>query len=499
MAHGLCVQIVKQQPEHADAYFLLGIINSEVGQFGKAIKLIEKAIGYNEVPEYFAYLAKCYSLQGDMTSALDAIENAPLAVIEQPHVLDTVGVALSRIGLHQKAIEYFEKALSFGKPGPVLFYNYAVSCKFDGQFSKALVAFDSAISLDPLFYQAHFARSDLGGTSVDNNHIAQLKSLLEQKIPVEGQLHLAHALAKEYEALRQFDDAFKVLKEAKDRKLNESTYDFSRDAALFDAVTQFAFTTNECGVNSNRPIFIVGMPRSGTTLVERIISNHSKVASGGELQDFGVAVKELTNTPTAEVLDLETLEAATKISPWKLGNRYLERTRIVGPKSPHFIDKLPFNFFYINLIRRALPNAKIVFMLRNPMDTCIGNFRQLFSINSPYYGYSFDLLNVGRFYAEFYRLAMKWKEANDSNVMLLEYESLIGKPEKVIPELISFCGLDWQEQCLHVEKNTAPVSTASKVQVREPINSRSVARWKKFQNHTEGLEKFLAKNDIPFK
>jgi Flp pilus assembly protein TadD len=386
-AHGICVQIVKQDPAHADAYFLLGIINSEVGQIHKAIKLIEKANSLVPQPEYYAYLAKCLSLKGDMAKALVAIDNAPSERISSANVLDTLGVALSRIGHHQRAIGYFEKALNLQSNNPYYFYNFGVSCKFAGRFEAAKQAFETAIGLKADYYAAHFALSDLGKASLQQNNIQRLKYLVEQKPDSEGGLLLGHALAKEYEAIGDYSSAFEGLMQAKKNRLSERQYDFTDDKALFDTISTpsklLKPSQNQSdSCQSERPIFIVGMPRSGTTLVERIVSNHSDVVSGGELQDFGVALKELTQTPSAKVLDTETLTAAMHIDFQKLGDRYIERTNIVGPNAPHFVDKLPFNFYYVHLIRRALPNAKIICMLRNPMDTCVGNFRQLFTINS---------------------------------------------------------------------------------------------------------------------
>jgi hypothetical protein len=210
-----------------------------------------------------------------------------------------------------------------------------------------------------------------------------------------------------------------------------------------------------------------------------------------------VALKELTKTPSNKVLDVETLLAAQSIDFKALGQRYIERTQAIAGSQSHFIDKLPFNFFYIGLIRKALPNAKIICLLRNPMDTCIGNYRQLFSINSPYYSYAYSLLNTGRFYKEFYDLVNDWQKLGTENFKLLSYERLVAEPENEIRQLIDFCGLDWQEQCLHAEQNSAPVSTASKVQVREAINAKSIGRWLKFQPHTDELHTYFTEQGIP--
>lgn len=500
-AHRYCVEIIGQDPQHADSYFLLAMINVELGQINKAIQLIQKALESNTTPEYLAHLCKCYALQGKMNEALRYAELASVTEINHALTLDTLGVALSRIGFHQKALSYFSKAISLTTNNPTYYYNFAVSSKFAGLFTQARQAFEQAISLKPDYYQAHFALSDLGQISQDNNHIKRLETVAAQAKHPDAALHIGHALAKEYEALGQYQQAFNTLVQVKKNKLHGMDYQFSQDAELFNTALQLqtGLPKSDAGYADNAAIFVMGMPRSGTTLVERILSNHSQVDSCGELQDFGVVLKELANTSSAKVLDVETLLAGQRLDMAQLGQRYIERTRALRGSAERFVDKLPFNFFYISLIKQALPQAKIILLQRNPMDTCIGNFRQLFSINSPYYAYAYDLLNIGRFYAEFYRLAEFWRAQQSDNVLVLNYEELVQQPEQQVRQLLAFCDLEWQTQCLQVENNQAPVSTASKMQVREPINASSIGRWRKFGDATLTLQQFFQQNNIPVK
>ena len=288
------------------------------------------------------------------------------------------------------------------------------------------------------------------------------------------------------------------LQQAKQNKLRTLNYEVEDDLALFSAALEHSAEPADAsaGCQSHEPIFILGMPRSGTTLVERILSSHTDVLSAGELQDFGVAVKELTATPSAKVLDIATLRAAQHLDFNALGERYLQRSRVVTGHKPRFIDKLPFNFFYIDLIRRALPNAKIICMLRNPMDTCLGNYRALFSLGSPYYRYAFDLGNTAGFYAGFHQLALAWQQQHLPNFRLQRYEDLVREPEQQIRQLLQFRQLGWQDACLRSEQNQAPVSTASKVQVREAINTKSVGRWQKYQPLLEPLRQQLLAQGI---
>ncbi len=492
-AHQCCVEVIKQAGPHPHAYFLLGMLHIEIGQVDKAIALLNKSNDIELRPITFAYLAKCHALKGDMPQALDCAASAPVDELSRALDLDTVGVSLSRVGLHEKAVGYFTKALDIAPSNPQFNYNFAVSAKFAGHFKVAREHFERAIKHAPDFYQAHFALSDLGGISEANNHLKQL-SQLEEKVQAqpEGGLHIGHALAKEHEALGQFDKAFEALVHAKLPHKQRSVNTLSDYQSIFKHLYQsLTITSAKSEETSNAPIFVVGMPRSGTTLVERVLSHHSEVASGGELQDFGVAVKEVTQTSSQLVLDAPTIEKAYHCDMTAIGARYIERTGFLRQGATHLVDKLPFNFFYIDLIRRALPNAKIVCLMRDPMDTCVGNFRQLFSINSPYYAYAYDLEVIGQFYLAFEKWINTFAQAHPDSIRVQSYEALAHCPEKEVKGLLDFCGLPWESQCLQVENNNLPVSTASKVQVREPINTKSIGRWRHYEKQTAALQGLL--------
>ena len=194
----------------------------------------------------------------------------------------------------------------------------------------------------------------------------------------------------------------------------------------------FARVANTAGGCDNRePIFIVGMPRTGTTLVEQILGGHSQVYAAGELLNFPQPVKRLSGTASADVLDIETLERATQLDMASLGAHYIDSTRPRTGHTTHFIDKLPLNFMYLGLIKLALPNAKLICLRRDPMDTCLSNYRQLFGANFKYYHYNYDLLDCGRYYLEFDRLMRHWHEVMPGAVFEVQYEALVTNPEQV--------------------------------------------------------------------
>ena len=497
-AHKALVELVTLKPDFSDGYFLLAMVNLRVGQIKKAIALLEKtlSLGDNRI-EYTAQLAKCYSLTGQLQLAKKAALSIPLHTIKLALDADTLGVALTQVGLHEHAITYFEHALTLcntNKPQHSQFYyNYGVCAKFLGFFDKAEKAFEQAISLNSLHHQSHFALSDVTKASKSNNHILRLEKVAKGVSSPDAQLHLGHALAKEYQDVGDFQSAYLALQQGKAAKHNQSPFDNKASDALFEHIKKLSENNPKAvntGNSTQEPIFVLGMPRSGTTLVERILSSHSDVQSAGELQDFGLCVKKLTQTTSSHVLDIETLTQAYQLNFEKLGSSYLQATRVVTGTNKHFVDKLPFNFYYIDLITKALPNAKIICLLRDPMDTCIGNYRQLFTINNPHYSYSLNLLDTAKFYNRFYKLIQHFQSIH-SNIKLVKYEELVSNPEKEIKSLIKFCDLAWQPACVDFHLNNAPVSTASKVQVRQPLNNKAIGRWRAFKPYTDEIEDYL--------
>jgi hypothetical protein len=241
------------------------------------------------------------------------------------------------------------------------------------------------------------------------------------------------------------------------------------------------------------------MPRSGTTLVGRIISSHPDVYAAGELQNFPVALQHASGSATSFLFNPTEIVARTRDIDWKqLGAAYLTSVRSVAAHTPRFIDKLPHNFLYAGFIANALPNAKIICLRRNPMDTCLSNFRQLFEPPSPYFDYSFDLLEIGRYYVLFDRLMAHWEEVFPGRILKVDYETLVDAQESSSRRMLDFCGLPWHDACLHFEDNLAPVATFSAMQVRTPIYRSAIGRWKKYETQLTELRVLLSEAGIKF-
>ncbi|MCG8433186.1 MAG: sulfotransferase, partial [Gammaproteobacteria bacterium] len=268
-----------------------------------------------------------------------------------------------------------------------------------------------------------------------------MEALLEAgESDTNGHLHLCHALAKEHEDLGDYAKAFEYWERGKLRKLKSIQLSIADYRELFEAVTQTCSaefcSSGPPGHDSSEPIFLVGMPRTGTTLVERILSSHHDVFAAGELDDFAVCIKRATATPSNQLLDVETIRRAGTLDFAPLGNAYIGRTRPRTGHTRQFIDKMPLNFLYAGLIHRALAGAKIICVRRNPLDTCLSNYRQLFEVEATHLSYSYDLMDTGHYYMMFDALIRHWQEVLGDNFKVMRYEDVVTDIEGQARELL---------------------------------------------------------------
>ena len=297
-------------------------------------------------------------------------------------------------------------------------------------------------------------------------------------------------------------EAFEHLATANAEHKRSIRYDFAQDAAIFDAIEalfggNIAALAGGAGNPDPAPIFVVGMPRTGTTLVDRILSSHPQVSSAGELQAMPLSVKQLAGTPSRTVIDPDTIAASASLDPRALGDAYLARAaHHLAGDAPHFTDKLPANFLYVGHIARALPNARIVCLRRNPMDTIWSNTKNLFASQSAYYAYSYDLMDTARYYLRFSRLMGLWDTMLPGRVLQLSYERLVAEQEEQTRRLLGHCGLAWDDACLAFHENSAAVATPSAAQVRRPLNADGIGKWRTHEARLRPVADWLAAQGV---
>ncbi len=499
-AHDLSVSVLQQIPHRADACYLAGLAAIEMKQWPMALKHLRQATQLDpKRAEYAAQLAKILSLANATGDALREAGRALGLPSPDASTLDTLGVVYTRANAHERAASLFRRAATQSPDNPVFRFNFAMSLMYAGDIDAAEAQLEASLSLDPQYWRAHSSLTMLRRQTKESNHVERLLSHSQQSAnDATAQMYLNMALGKEYEDQEDFSKAFAHFTKGKAALKGDQLSSTKRDEALFEAMTR-AFSERQPqakGYPTEEPIFVVGMPRSGTTLVERIISSHPFVYSAGELQNFGLALKQASGVRTPSLLDLETIERGCNI-PWdKLGEKYLLSTRPLTDAKPHFIDKFPHNFLYIGFIANALPKAKIICLRRNAMDTCLSNFRELFTAGSEFHGYSLDVLDAGRYYILFDRLMAHWKRVFPGRILEVEYETLVDTQEASTRQLLEYCDLPWSDACLRFEQNGAPVTTASSVQVRAPIYRSSIRRWKKYESQLTELRNLLTNAGI---
>lgn len=479
--------LAEASPGKPEGYFLLGIAAAEAGQIAKAIPLIQAAVERGPQAEHLAQLARLLILLRRDGEAGKAARQAMALAPEDARTLDTIGCVLARLGDHEASLGPFVAAVA-GAPDNLDYrYNLAAASGFTGRVEEARAHYETILAADPGNARAHYALAILSRQTAQSNHVPRLEAALAAASKPADALRIRYALAKELEDIGNAAEAFRHLSSANAEHKRSIRYDFAQDAAIFDAIEAlFGGDQNHLASGAGNPdpapIFIVGMPRTGTTLVDRILSSHRDVGSAGELQAMPLAVKQAAGTSSRVVIDPATIAASGGVDPTAIGNAYLARAAHHRPEGKaRFIDKLPANFLYIGHIARALPNARIVCLRRNPLDTVWSNYKNLFASQSAYYAYSYDLMDTARYYARFDRLMALWDRLWPGRVLQLSYEGLVADPEGQTRLLLEHCGLEWDEACLSFHQNSAPVATPSAAQVRRPINADAVGKWRSYE------------------
>jgi tetratricopeptide (TPR) repeat protein len=503
-AQQLADRLLLLAPGHAGVHYLAGMAALQLQQMPAALEYLRKAVVLDPARvDFMVQFAKALTLANRNRDAKIVADRAMTLSPIDPTLQDTLGAIYTQVGDYASAVTAYRQAVTSAPHQAAYHYNLATALLSAGELDASEAEIEACLALDPHYWRAHLSLALLRLQTPADNHVARLQAQLSQTgtnatdTPALVCLHMA--LAKEYEDLADYPNAFEHLVLGKKAGANRD-YSIRRDEALFTAITE-TFPQPRApaaGCQSEEPIFIIGMPRTGTTLVERIISSHPDVHSAGELLNFGMSLKHLSGTRTTPLIDAETITKARHVDWKQLGEIYLSSTRPGTAHKPRFIDKLPHNFLYAGFIANAFPNAKIICLRRDPMDTCLSNFRQLFPPTSRHFDYSFDLLDTGRYYVLFDRLMAHWQQMFSGRILEVKYETLVDTQEYSSRRLLEFCGLPWHDGCLRFEENPNPVATASMVQVRQPIYRSALQRWKNYEPQLSELHELLRESGIRF-
>ncbi|HZD51892.1 MAG TPA: sulfotransferase, partial [Woeseiaceae bacterium] len=335
-------------------------------------------------------------------------------------------------------------------------------------------------------------------TAKDFEHVSQMKAMLRgTPLPPPRNIFLYYALGKELEDLEAWDEAFEFYETAGNAVKSVADYQVDSDLELIDALIE---TCDECWLqdappavpahSAPTPIFIVGLPRSGTTLTERMVASHSHVRSIGETFFLQMALCCGSGSAYSGTPGPAEVRAASTADIGRIASLYLEAVDYKLGSEPYFIDKLPENFLYLGFVAKAFPGARIIHVKRHPMDVCFAMYKQ------SYFRFAYTLEDAGRFYVAYDDLMGHWRSLLGDGIREIQYEDLVARPEHEIQRLLDYIGLDFEAACTAPHQNPASSRTASKIQIREGIHQRSIGRWKRFERHLTGLEDYLVAHGI---
>ncbi len=477
-----------------EAWWMLGVAADALNDIATAERAFAEAA--NSAPSGSAIRAQMLVLRGKPLMgdgrAADAVDCTRAAVsigITDIASLVRASYTLTHAMLAPEALPLALKATQLNPRHAEAWYSLGSVKRALGDFKGSEAAFQAAIDLSstpPV--AAYFNLAYLRRWSAEDNHTALLESLACQS-SLEA-CRVAYTLFKEYDDIGRTDDAWECLQLGSNLARQTETWTSDEEAAMVTAWKKYLpperfITRDERPRSGPKRIFILGLPRSGTTLIERVLAAHSQVQAIGELKTFGIATRRLSQVGNPERLTPDVIEAASQLDPLDIAEFYTRESAYLNTGSPYVIDKLPNNHEYAGLIRLAFPDAIIIALDRNPMDALFGSYKLLFT---GAYGWSYTQTDLADHYGHFRDLMAYWKQVLGDGLINVSLEAVIADPETQIRQLLEACGLPFEDACLKPHEAKGVVSTASAVQVRKPINSDGIGAWKRYEQQMAPLK-----------
>ncbi len=484
--------LIAEEPENFPARMLLASVvlsQNRVRQAAEHVKAAAELVPHQA--DLVSTTAHCLLRIGEMVTARDCLHRFDDSRASDGSMLTALAHAYQMLGEHPKALQLMDHAKSNGFDNPDFRYFRSLQLQFNGRMDDAEKELEACLRLGPTFGRASLTLARMRKQTVESNHLEYIRSQL-QTVPKGSQDHASFEFAqfKELQDLGDLDNAFAALQRANRIMYASSRHDVAREAAIFDALIErvdedFVNQSDGFEMSGPVPIFIVGLPRSGTTLLDRVLDNHSRIISTGERSDMPRQLRWVADRHGQEIVDEELLDRLPELDYAELGQRYLEQTQWRAQGFPYYLDKLPPNYMLVGLIRRALPQAPILHMVRDPMDVCFSNYKAMFGSS---YAYSYDTDALVSHYAQYRRLMSHWHTIMPGAVLDVPYADLVTDPETSIRRIASHCGFEHEPGCAQMKRNKTAVDTLSSAQVRQPIHARSLGEWRRYADHLSPLE-----------
>lgn len=495
-AAAACQALNRAYPNFADGWHASSVVALRLGSAPQAAQFIDRALALGSArTAWQIQRVRCLQAAGERDAATDLFEELRADPPTDATTLAELAVLAGELGRHEAAAGLFERVVDLEPSQARHHYNLAATRRYLGDLAGALESVNQALELDPADADAHYLRSSLRRWTPETHHVEAMKTTLSQ---VTGQpiaeAQLCFALAKELEDCGEFETSFEWLERGARVRRAYLDYSLEEDLefirALEETYDRDLLRADKSDCAETGPLFVVGLPRTGTTLIERILAACDGVTSIGESTLFTRLVaggaQQANPSPRATRADL--VRATARLDFRQLGLAYLQHARPAGNGAARFVDKFPQNSLNIGAIHRALPEAPIILLERHPMDACYAMYKALFT---DIYGFSYDLDELGRYFVAHQRLMEHWRACLPERIHVVRYEALVTRTEEVARGLLAYCGLPWQPECLDFQQNPQASTTASASQVRQGIYTTSVGLWKHYRKQLEPLERIL--------
>lgn len=491
----LAQELVRDNPHDVNAALLLARLAMMANCYDDAQKILEKIV--ETQPRFMAAWHDLGTVLKELHRYEDAVE-----VLEKALRLDSNsalthyyhGAALAMAARPADAVSSYQQAVNIDPALPGAHIGLGHVLKTIGDQEGGIEAYRRAIDLRPNFGETYYSLANLKTFRFTEDDVAQMtQRLANDSLPVECRVHFAFSLGKAYEDKKDYDQAFEFYSRANQLHRDTIAYDPVQTGVAHERMREVFSTAYfegrgpDTGCQKADPIFIVGLPRSGSTLLEQILASHSLVDGTSELPDISMIAQGLTQPKSGQAFPrcmLDLSEEAIR----ELGEQYLGQTRRHRAAAPFFTDKMPNNFAYVGFIKAILPNAKIIDARRHPMDSCFGCFKQHFAKGQTF---TYDLFELGEFYLEYCELMEHWDTVLPGAVLHVQYEEVVADLETQVHRILDFCGLPFEDGCVNFYETERAVRTASSEQVRQPIYSGSVQTWTRYGAHLDGLREIL--------
>ena len=479
----------KKNPKNPDVLSLIGVACVRTRNYEKAKYFLEKVTKLSpKSPSAWNNYGNVLVDFRQINTARSVFLKALLLNPNYPDALNGYGNVLMALGLIKEAIQNYQKLLALKPDHPEGQFNLALAFIAQGEFDSAKSEFHHILEKSPRHAEAHHQLSRIQRYEKGDDHIKAMQAVLaSQKPSVKETVLINHGLGKAHADLKDYAKAFSHWQAGNAAFKITINYDFAEDKEVFDRLHQWAESMpilTGSGALKRQPIFILGMPRSGTSLVEQILSGHSAVYAAGELDAMALAVKKHVFSQPQQ-----SMSRLNKSVLKKIQESYIKDINSLPTDSGIITDKMPFNFKRISIIRSIFPNAPILHLKRHPMAVCFSNFRYFFQSHGM--RYSNDLMDIGRYYLAYDKLMQRHMAKHGDAITTIDYEALTQNPKQHIENLLKTLGLEWQDACLNIEKNKRSVKTVSNVQIRSSIYTKSSEEWQNYEDQLKPLKDML--------